>query len=52
MPTQSQPPVGPKRKRLETSKTGDANVVQSGSSQAARPASDLRRVTRSTAHLR
>ncbi|KAE8057135.1 hypothetical protein FH972_013848 [Carpinus fangiana] len=52
VPTQSQPPVGPKRKRLESSKTGDANVVQSGSSQASRPASDLRRVTRSAAHLR
>lgn len=52
VPTQSQPPVGPKRKRLETSKTGDANVVRSDSSQASRPTSDLRRITRSTTHLR
>ncbi|XP_062165323.1 uncharacterized protein LOC133871883 isoform X2 [Alnus glutinosa] len=52
VPTQSLPPVGPKRKRLETSKTGDVNIVRSGSSQASISASDLRRTTRSTAHLR
>ncbi|KAF5455900.1 hypothetical protein F2P56_025429 [Juglans regia] len=47
-PTQSQPPSGSKRKRLESSKPGDANAVRTGPSQASRPTSDLRRTTRST----
>ncbi|KAB1212087.1 hypothetical protein CJ030_MR5G001801 [Morella rubra] len=53
VPTQSQPPLGPKRKRLETGKTGDANAVQSGSSQTSgSTTTDLRRTTRSTARLK
>jgi hypothetical protein len=52
VPTQSQAPLGPRTKKLRPSKTGGADVVESGSSQASRPTSDLRRTTRSTAHLR
>ncbi|XP_023872014.1 uncharacterized protein LOC111984627 isoform X2 [Quercus suber] len=49
VPTQTQPPRGPRTKRLRSSKTDSADVVGTGSSQASRPTSDLRRTTRSTA---
>ncbi len=52
VPTQSQAPLGPRTKKLRPNKTRGADIVESGSSQASRPTLDLRRTTRSTAHLR
>lgn len=52
VPTQTQPSRGPRTKRLRSSRTDSADVVGTGSSQASRPTSDLRRTTRSTAYSR
>ncbi|XVE59128.1 hypothetical protein DITRI_Ditri05aG0020700 [Diplodiscus trichospermus] len=49
--TQSQPSLRSRRKRQRLSKHGDAETV-GHSSQASIPNSDMRRVTRSSAHLR
>ncbi|KAL5819913.1 hypothetical protein ACOSQ4_023755 [Xanthoceras sorbifolium] len=47
-----QPPTGRERKRLRTNRGDDSDTVACSSTQASQPDSDMRRITRSSAHLR
>ncbi|XP_015576319.1 non-structural maintenance of chromosomes element 1 homolog isoform X3 [Ricinus communis] len=51
-PTESQPPVGSKRKKLKANINAEADAARGSSSQASQPIPDLRRVTRSSAQTR
>ncbi|KAJ4724562.1 non-structural maintenance of chromosomes element 1-like, partial [Melia azedarach] len=47
-PVPSQPPPGPKRKRLRTNEAHDTDILRCSSSQSSLPSSDFRRTTRSS----